>query len=82
VDVLRDGKGNAALLVYKSMGCSHMHITYHDLAGTFLVSQQTGPREPDEWNSPDDQNIERLRTGLVEAEGHACSRLTLPDRRD
>jgi acetyl esterase/lipase len=80
VDVLRDGKGNAALLVYKSMGCSHMQITYHDLSGTFLVSQQTGPREPDEWNSPSDQKIERLRAGLVEAEGHACRRLTPPGK--
>jgi acetyl esterase/lipase len=76
VDVMRDQKGQAALLIYKGTGCSHWQISYHDVWGNRLVSQQTGPREPDEWNSPDDQKIERLRAGLVEAEGHACRRLT------
>lgn len=76
VDVMRDQKGQAALLIYKGTGCSHWQIAYHDVWGNRLVSQQTGPREPDEWNSPDDQKIERLRAGLVEAEGHACRRLT------
>jgi hypothetical protein len=73
---MRDQKGQAALLIYKGTGCSHWQITYHDVWGNRLVSQQTGPREPDEWNSPDDQKIEQLRAGLVEAEGHACRRLT------
>jgi hypothetical protein len=80
VDVMRDRKGNAALLIYTGIGCPHKQVTYHDVRGTFLVAEQTGPREPDEWNSPDDQKIQRLRAGLVEAEGHACSRLSPPGK--
>jgi len=73
ITVLRDKEKNVALLVYTAMGCSHPRITYHDRYGKFLVAQQSGPREPDEWNSPSDRKISELRQGLSETEHHGCS---------
>jgi hypothetical protein len=72
VRVWRDKKATARVLVYRSTGCHDVLVTYHDVSGRLLVTEQTGPREPDEWNSPDDRKIDKLLSGLTAAESYPC----------
>jgi len=78
VEVWRDKRSRARLLVYTSTGCSETIVTYHDVAGRFLVAELGGPREPDEWNAPEDRKIERLKTGLKAAESYLCHEIASP----
>jgi hypothetical protein len=75
VRVWRDKKGAARVLEYRTLGCSDGMVTFHDASGKFLVEEQTGPREPDEWDSPDDRKITRLLSGLTKAESYSCHNL-------
>jgi hypothetical protein len=81
VRVWRNKQGKVRLLEYYGMGCNHASISYYDPKGKFLVAQTPGPREPEDWNSPDDQKIRKLRAGLTEAEYYDCSERT-PRYRD
>jgi hypothetical protein len=81
VRVWRNTQGKVRLLEYNGMGCFHAAISYYDPKGKFLVAQTTGPREPEDWNSPDDRKIRKLREGLTEAEYYDCSERT-PRYRD
>jgi hypothetical protein len=76
VQVWRNEQGKVRLLEYNGTGCFHAHVTYHDPAGKFLVAQTSGPRDPEEWDSPDDRKIRKLHTGLSEAEYYACGTKT------
>lgn len=78
VQVWRNKQGKVRLLEYNGGGCFHAHITYHDPAGRFLVAQASGPREPEDWNSPDDRKIRKLHDGLTEAEYYACNDTKTP----
>jgi hypothetical protein len=80
VTVWRDKKSAPRLLRYESAGCSHPAIAYHDARGKFLVAEQTGPREPNEWNSPRDRKIDRLKSGLTAAESYSCHDIRFTDR--
>jgi hypothetical protein len=73
VRVWRNKQDRVRLLEYRGYGCFHFSISYYDPKGKFLVAQATGPREPEEWDSPDDRKIRKLREGLTEAEYYDCS---------
>jgi hypothetical protein len=75
VGVWRNKEGKIGAVVYRGYACPHASVTYHDAQGKFLIAAQTGPREPDEWNSRDDQKIKALMTGLKEVESESCARL-------
>jgi hypothetical protein len=75
VGVWRDKDGKIGAIVYRGFACPHATITYHDAKGKLLLVEQTGPREPDEWNSPNDKKINALMAGLKEVESESCARL-------
>jgi hypothetical protein len=71
----RNKEGKIGAIVYRGFACPHGSVTYHDAQGDFLLAEEGGLREPNEWNSPNDRKIEALMTGLKEAESESCERL-------
>jgi hypothetical protein len=71
----RDKEGKLGAIVYRGFACPHGSVTYHDAQGKYLLAEEGGLREPNEWNSPNDQKIKALMIGLKEVESESCERL-------
>jgi hypothetical protein len=75
VGAWRNNEGKIGAIVYRGFACPHGSVTYHDAQGKYLTAEEGGLREPNEWNSPNDQKIKALMTGLKEVESESCERL-------
>ncbi len=74
IQVWRDKRGKVAMLVYQGSygACPHPPIVYYDAKGKLLMADGTGPREPEDWNTPKMKMIGEMKRTLQEAERRPC----------